>query len=49
MKLYDFERAPNARRVRVFAAEKGIDLEMITVDLGAKEQMKAGKLREMVF
>ena len=40
MKLYDFERAPNARRVRVFAAEKGIDLEMITVDLGAKEQMK---------
>ena len=40
MKLYDFERAPNARRVRMFAAEKGIDLEMITVDLGAKEQMK---------
>ena len=42
MKLYDFERAPNARRVRMFAAEKGIDLEIITVDLGAKEQMEDG-------
>ena len=40
MKLYDFERAPNARRVRMFAAEKRIDLELITVDLGAKEQME---------
>ena len=39
MKLYDFERAPNARRVRMFAAEKGINLELITVDLGTKEQM----------
>mgnify|MGYP001408890924 CR=1 FL=1 len=26
MKLYEFERAPNPRRVRFFIAEKGIDL-----------------------
>ena len=39
MKLYDFERAPNARRVRIFIAEKGIDVEMVTVDLGKKDQM----------
>lgn len=39
MKLYDYGRAPNARRVRMFAAEKGIDLDMISVDLGAREQM----------
>lgn len=39
MKLYDYGRAPNARRVRMFAAEKGIELEMIDVDLGTREQM----------
>jgi len=39
MKLYDFKMAPNPRRVRMFAAEKGIDLEIIEVNLGAKEQM----------
>lgn len=39
MKLYDFSKAPNARRVRVFAAEKGIELEMISVDLSTREQM----------
>ena len=41
MKLYDFAMAPNARRVRVFAAEKGIALEMISVDLAKREQMGA--------
>ena len=39
MKLYDYERAPNPRRVRIFAAEKGIELEKINVDLSAKDQM----------
>ena len=39
MKLYDFERAPNSRRVRMFAAEKGIDLDLVSVDLGVREQM----------
>lgn len=40
MKLYDYPRAPNPRRVRIFAAEKGIELEMVPVDLGAREQMR---------
>ena len=40
MKLYDFSMAPNARRVRMFAAEKGIGLELINVDLSKREQMK---------
>ena len=39
MKLYDFNRAPNARRVRIFVAEKSIDLEKISVDLNSREQM----------
>ena len=26
MKLYDFELAPNAQRVRVFLAEKGLEV-----------------------
>ena len=28
MKLYDFTLAPNPRRVRMFLAEKGIDVPM---------------------
>ena len=39
MKLYDFNRAPNARRVRIFLAEKSIDIERISVDLNSREQM----------
>lgn len=35
MKLYDGGRAPNPRRVRVFLAEKGIELPTEQVDLGA--------------
>ncbi len=37
MKLYDGGRAPNPRRVRVFLAEKGITVEMQTVDLAKFE------------
>lgn len=34
MKLYDFPRAPNPRRVRWFMAEKGIDtVEIVPVDI----------------
>ena len=40
MKLYDYAMAPNARRVRVFAAEKGIALEKIEIDLSKREQMQ---------
>ena len=38
MKLYDGGRAPNPRRVRVFLAEKGIEVPTEQVDLGALQQ-----------
>jgi glutathione S-transferase len=37
MKLYDGGRAPNPRRVRIFLAEKGIEIPLESVDLGALE------------
>jgi len=36
--LYESKGSPNSRRVRFFIAEKGIDIPMKLVDLGAKEQ-----------
>jgi glutathione S-transferase len=38
MKLYDFGRAPNPRRVRIFLAEKGIKVPSEQVDLGQLQQ-----------
>jgi len=38
MKLYEFAAAPNPRRVRIFAAEKGIDLDTVQVDIRSGEQ-----------
>ena len=38
MKFYDCKTAPSPRRVRVFAAEKGIDLDVVQVDLASGEQ-----------
>lgn len=35
MKLYDGGRAPNPRRVRIFLAEKGIDVPLVPVDMAA--------------
>jgi len=37
MKLYDAKSAPNPRRVRIFAAEKGLTIPTVEVDLNAKE------------
>ena len=37
MKLYDFPGAPNPRRVKIFAAEKDIELELINCDLAKGE------------
>lgn len=37
MKLYDFARAPNARRVRLYLAEKGITVPTEAVDLTAMQ------------
>ena len=35
MKLYDGGKAPNPRRVRIFLAEKGIEVELVPVDMTA--------------
>jgi|TARA_R100000501_G_scaffold17911_1_gene34699 glutathione S-transferase len=37
MKLYDMKRAPNPRRVRIFLAEKGIEVPMVEVDIVSGE------------
>lgn len=42
MKLYDFGRAPNPRRVRVFLAEKGLNVPSEQVDLGGLQQRLPG-------
>ncbi|OWU84299.1 hypothetical protein ATO6_14870 [Oceanicola sp. 22II-s10i] len=41
MKLYDFKFAPNCRRVRFFAAEKGVALDYVPVDMMTDEQLSA--------
>ena len=38
MKLYHTSGSPNSRRVRILIAEKGLDIELLPVDLGAKQQ-----------
>ena len=38
MKLYNGRFAPNARRVRIFLAEKGLAVPLVEVDLGQMEQ-----------
>lgn len=35
MKLYDGGKAPNPRRVRIFLAEKGVEVPLVPVDMGA--------------
>lgn len=37
MKLFDGGRAPNPRRVRVFLAEKGIEVPLVPVDMAAMQ------------
>ena len=37
MKLYDTKTAPNPRRVRVFLAEKGVEVPTVQVDIGGGE------------
>jgi glutathione S-transferase len=38
LKLYQATASPNSRRVRIFLAEKGLALTLVSVDLGAGEQ-----------
>ena len=40
MKLYDSAMAPNPRRVRVFLAEKGIEVPTVQVDIGKADNRK---------
>src|SRR5208282_2765771 len=37
MKLYDFSVAPNPRRVRIFVAEKGLNIPVQEIDLYARQ------------
>lgn len=39
MKIYETRTAPNPRRVRIFLAEKGIDMEYVQLDLQQGENM----------
>lgn len=45
MKLYDAEWAPSPRRVRIFLAEKGIEVERVMIDLRRDEQLADPYLR----
>src|SRR6202790_1280685 len=38
LKLYKSAGSPNSRRIRIFLAEKGLELTLIPVDLGKREQ-----------
>jgi glutathione S-transferase len=38
LKLYQSAASPNSRRVRMFLAEKGLELTLVPVDLGTGEQ-----------
>lgn len=38
MKLYDCKTAPSPRRVRIFLAEKGLQIEKVEIDLGKGAQ-----------
>ena len=39
MKLYTTKVAPNPKRVHIFLAEKGIDIECVEIDLGKSENL----------
>ena len=44
LKLYNHSRAPNPRRVRIFAAEKGIELALEEIDILAEQSRTPGFL-----
>ncbi|MBT4489329.1 MAG: glutathione S-transferase [Rhodospirillaceae bacterium] len=39
MKFYDSKTAPSPRRVRIFIAEKGLDIETVDIDMRKGEQL----------
>ena len=46
MKLYDYAHAPNPKRVHIFLAEKGLDMERVEIDLTRAEQL-GGEYRKI--
>jgi glutathione S-transferase len=44
MRFYDYRLAPSPRKVRLFIAEKGIDIPTVEVDLRARAQQEPGFL-----
>jgi glutathione S-transferase len=46
MKLYDATAAPNPRRVRVYLAEKGIEVPLVQVDMGQGEHKRPEFLKK---
>jgi glutathione S-transferase len=40
LKLYESRAAPNPRRVRIFLAEKGIEVPIVQVDIGKQEHLE---------
>lgn len=40
MKLYETKTAPNCRRVRIFLAEKGVEVETVQIDLAGGEHRR---------
>ena len=44
MRFFDYPLAPSPRKVRLFIAEKGLDIPTVTVDLRARAQMEPGFL-----
>lgn len=42
MKLFDAEWAPSPRRVRIFLAEKGIEIERVKLDIVTGEHLRPG-------
>lgn len=45
MKLYDMKHAPNPKRVRMFLAEKGVEIERIPIDIPSGENLKPEYLK----
>jgi glutathione S-transferase len=41
VKLYDYTQAPNPRRVRIFLAEKGVEVPLEQVDIGKADNRKS--------
>ena len=44
MKLFDGGRAPNPRRVRIFLAEKGVEVPLENIDMSAMDSNGDGRI-----